>query len=262
MRNLGYRPDQLKRPGEVQDTDAVELLRTLPAPPASASATALVGERLDQGILGSCVFNAIMLSIRANHVRQGIPDPKLGSRLFGYYLSRAYHHQTGEDSGTFLRMGYQALNKFGFCPEEDWSYDDGPEKFKRMPPQSAFRKAFDQKSPTIYRRIYSYGAERLADIKRAIAAGHLVSFGTDVTVDFTGQISGTEPLAPPSAGQAIAGGHAMCFCAYDGDVFTVVNSWGHGWGDDGFCRFSKEYVTWDRTGDLWTVEHSPNFSGG
>ena len=260
MYKLGWRPDPFKRPSETPDHDAATRLSALPPPPDEATARELVVDILDQGSLGSCTTNAVGQAVRASHVRQGVLHPKLLSRLFAYWWARAYDHTTNEDAGAHLRNVCAALNKFGFCPEELWPYDDGPERFKRMPDMRAASAAFDQRSPTTYTRIYETGNARVDMVKRAIAAKHLVVFGTDVSVDFASN-RGTDVPIPPPKGLSIAGGHAMCWCDYDkNDTFGVVNSWSDKWGQNGFARFTAEYVAWDNTRDIWIIEHSPKFS--
>jgi len=256
-RAFGWLKDPAKQPGEPPDHDARTILASTPIPRA-ASNRRLIVDVLDQGQLESCVANAIMQAIRATHVRDGVTAPRLGSRLYGYWCSRAFHGSTRVDSGTYLRTFFQALNKFGFCPEERWPYDAG--RFADMPPNAAFRSAFDQHSPTSYKRITSGGVDRIADLKRAIAAGYLVTFGTLVTEAFVQGDLGTEPLAPPPQQDHIAGGHALCAVGYDGDVFEVVNSWGTGWGDNGLCYMAREYFMWGYTDDVWVVAEAPRYS--
>lgn len=258
MPKLGWLPDPPKASHERPDFDAAPMFRAAPPPPPSANIRHLVVDVLDQGALGSCVANAILQAVRCSHVRQGVQGAKLGSRLFTYYLSRAYHHQTAEDSGTFLRLCFQGLAKFGFCPESVWPYSDGSERFKRMPSMAAFRAAFDQANPTTYRRISATGAERLDQIKRAIAAGYAVVFGTDVDNAFCSDVL-SEPLKPPRSN--IAGGHAMMVGGYSDNVFEILNSWGTDWGDGGWCRFSDEYMADLITRDIWICEHAPRYSG-
>jgi hypothetical protein len=207
------------------------------------------------------VAQAGFQAIRASHVKQGVKAPKLGSRLFGYYLARAYGHTTGFDSGTHLRAFFAAVNKFGFPSEELWPYSDeqsgAAPMFTRMPSSAAFRVAFDQRSPTVYRRIFDEGAMRLVTVRRAIAAGHVVCFGTEVSQDFVDGRLGSEPLRPPSQD---VGGHAMCVAEYDGNTFGVVNSWGRTFGHNGWCTFSDDYIAWSGSRDFWIVENSPRYS--
>lgn len=280
-RKLGWHPDRPKVLGEKPDLSAASALSSIEVIPDMASARRLIAAIIDQGGLGSCVANAGFQAIRASHVSQlaaqilpGMTEDaaferarsasRLGSRLFGYYFLRAYIHTTDYDSGGYNRDFFRAMNKFGFPMEEDWTYDDrdtgdpDADKFCQLPSTLAMERAFDQKSPTIYRRIMSVGYERIEDVKRAIAAGYVVVFGTRVDEDFASDnIDPTVPLAPPTSS---VGGHAMCIAEYNGDDFGVVNSWGDGWGDYGWCRFSADYLTADFTHDLWIVEHAPRYA--
>lgn len=228
------------------------------APPRAWSNRQQILGVLDQGPVGSCVANAIMQAVRAAHVNQGVPDPKLGSRLFAYYNARAYTGDQHVDDGTYLRNCYAGLNRFGFCPEAAWPYAYGV-PVNEMPPWGAYRAALDQHAPTVYTRIVSVGQVRLDDIKRAVVAGHCVTFGTRVSVPFCGNDLGTGPIPPP-LDLPIAGGHALCLVGYDGDAFQIVNSWGTGWGDGGYCWFSGDYMAWDQTNDIWVCQQAPRYS--
>lgn len=253
---LGCYPDPPKLAHEKPDwlLDA----STLKVAPPSFSLRELVLDVLNQGRLGSCAANATLQAIRMRHVAQDVPDPMLGSRLMLYYLCRAAGHTTNFDSGTYLRLCFEMLNKFGFCPEEIWPYDDTDtgspfDPFRRMPRTQAFHDAFDLHAPTVYRRVITSGNALLGDLKRAIASGYPVPFGCDVSDAFTrGNFNPKSPLPPPTTS---AGGHAMCFVGYNGDVFEVLNSWSTNFADDGYCWFSPEYVMTTR--DQWIVEHAP-----
>lgn len=264
MRRFGWKKDPAKLPGETPDRLAGPKLRALPPPPLSASCAQFILDILDQGQLGSCTCNAFAQALRAAMIRAGAQAPELVARLFLYFLARAYDHDTANDDGTFLRNVAQAAVKYGFPEEHVWPYSDdsGPDApFRKMPPISAFWAAIDRSarfSKPQYFRIESYGAQRIEDVKRAIAAGHCIAFGTDVSEDFSAGNLGTGPIPPP-VGLPIAGGHALTIAGYDAEGVDVVNSWGDSWGNKGWCRFSWDYITWDKTDDLWIVEVSPLF---
>lgn len=258
-RSLGYRPD----PPKSTDFKFSALGHTA-APPPSASLKQFVIEVLDQGRLGSCVANAGCQAIRMSQVRQRIAKavtplqaaqvkmapPPLGSRLFGYYLARASHHETNIDGGTHLRSFFEMANKFGFPPESLWPYDVA--KFDQMPATKAFHAAYDQHSPTIYRRV-----DTLTEIRQALANGFAVCFGVDVDEAFCdGAFDPTTPLQ--AATSNIVGGHAMAFVGYDGRAFEVVNSWGTDFGDGGYFLAAESFVEAAR--DIWAVESAPIFS--
>lgn len=258
--------------GDKPDHDFAQISDSLGAPPASASLRPYVVEVLDQGRLGSCVAQSGFQAVRISHVHQlrhnphaplATDVPEIGSRLFGYYLARAVHHMSAFDSGTHLRTFFEVLNKFGFCPESVWPYDDDKSvarpAFMRMPPTRAFRAAFDQRSPTHYRRIYGTGAAKIDEVKHAISLGHAVVFGIDVDRDFVdGRFDPTVPLDPTRS--SVVGGHAMTVVGYSGDTFDICNSWGTDFGDDGFFAASADFIVESR--DDWAVESAPHYSGG
>jgi hypothetical protein len=259
-RRFGWKPDPPTQPGERPDLRAAELLAGLPIVDTWSNRS-LVVELLDQGPAETCVAHSIPQAVRMQHVKQGIARPALCSRLFGYWVSRAYHHATGEDDGTYLRTFMQGLSHFGFCPESRWPYDLA--QINRMPPWDAFRGSFDQHAPvpTIYSRIDTAGQSRIDDIKRAIAAGHGVCFGTLVSDRFCANDLGDGPLEPP-VGLTIAGGHALVAAEYDKEGVAGPNSWGTSWGDEGWFHFSWDYMAWPETSDLWVINSAPVYSEG
>lgn len=263
---LGWLPDPLKRPGETPDFDADDVLAAAPPPPPSHSLSALIGnDVLDQGSLGSCVANAGFQAIRIWHRGHNHTAAPLGSRLFGYWWARAYHDATKQDAGTYIRLFFQAIGKFGFCPEDVWPYKPhdkirGVPMWQKQPPLAALERGLAQKTKgetLAYRRIYETGSERVQAVMRAVASGHPVVFGTDVPTSF----GASDVFDRPRAGESIAGGHAMLIDGYDqsGARFDVLNSWGRGWGRNGRIWMTAEALTWSATRDLWIVEHAPVF---
>jgi hypothetical protein len=260
MPALGYRRDPPKAPGEKPDFDARSRFRAAAIPPR-ASNRHLITSVLDQGGLGSCVAHAVLQAVRASHVLQGVDQPALGSRLMLYYLARAQLHETDVDGGTFIRLAFQTLNKFGFCPETLWPYADHGEAWKTKPALDAFRAAHDQRdrvaAPTAYYRIYDTGPARVAALKLALAAGHLVAFGCDVSDRFCAADFGDEPFDPTVG--TIVGAHAEAAHSYDETGVEVVNSWGPDWHGTGHWRASWQSVqAWE---DLWICEAAPYYSG-
>jgi Papain family cysteine protease len=259
-RGLGWKKDPPKKPGETPDRLAAPKLRALPDPPETGSCRKYILSIYDQGQLGSCTANSTSQNIRAGNAREGVVNPAVPSRLFLYYLARAYDGDTATDAGAFIRNNFQAAVKFGFPAEEIWPYSDDTTSqnplFSTLPSSNAFRLAFDQNKPTQYLRIDSTGQDRINDVKRAISAGYCVSFGTMVSEQFCSQQPGTDPIAPP-VNLPIAGGHALLGAEYDAAGIGIVNSWSDSWGQGGWCKFSWDYITWDQTDDLWIVEVAP-----
>lgn len=259
MRKFGWIPDAAAK--KIKDWNAAPLLAKVAARPAQASLRHLIVEILDQGPLGSCVANAGAQAVRAALVHGGAANPAALSRLFAYYYARAISPgSTQVDSGTEIRCFFDVIRKIGFCPEDAWPYDVA--QFARMPPPETHQQAIDQKTAVGYYSITSIGRQRVEDVCNAIAAGHLVVFGTQVGAAFANYAPGAPAVDPPVDW---LGGHALCVVGYrpgaaPGTIdFEVVNSWSEGWGDRGFCWMSEAYMAWDETRDLWIVETAPGF---
>lgn len=286
LRTFGWIPD----PTDPRDQDAVPLLFSRGTNiPVAASNHDLV-KVIDQGALGSCTVNAVAQALRAAELReyielanaQGI-DPVLTlieaqkstpfmSRLFGYFLARAWEGTTKEDAGTYIRLVFQSINKYGFPPESAWPYSDntdsseGPVLFDRMPNADAFRQAYDQRDSVenetdnliSYSRISVTGQARIDAIKLAVSQRYLVAFGTQVSEKFCSDMSanGGKPIDPP-IGMKLAGGHAMCIGGYNADGAKIINSWSEQFGQNGWCMFTWDYLAWNESNDFWIVKRAP-----
>ena len=255
-RGLGWLPDLQRSAAARPDwTFAAQVARLSNPPtcPQAHSNRGLVVDVLDQGPLNACVPCAGFQAVRMAQLRQGATTPLLGARLFGYYLARATLGLARFDSGTNFRAFFWVLNQYGFLPERDylWGYDIT--QFAQAPPTAAYQMAYDLRSPTRYWAIED-GPARVEQVRQAVAMGYGVCIGLMVDQDFMDwRIDPSAPLDPPRMGLML--GHAMLVEGYDGDKFTILNSWGAGFGDDGRCLVSADYLT--EACAMWVVEQAP-----
>jgi len=220
----------------------------------------------DQLRLGSCTAHA-GVGILEYYERKSFGKFTDASRLFLYKVTRNLMHQKG-DTGAYLRLTMGAMVLFGVPPEEYWPYTDGADAFDREPP--AFCYAFAQNYKTIkYYRHDPPGTasqEKLSRVKTHLAAGHPVMFGFTVYNSYS-QADSTGLIPFPSAKEKIVGGHAVMAAGYDdakkiknayGSVETkgallIRNSWGRGWGQEGYGWLPYEYVLGGLAEDFWSV---------
>jgi hypothetical protein len=179
--------------------------------------------------------------------RRSKPNPELGSRLFTYYMARASHGDARVDSGTHIRAALDACRKLGWPRESLWAYRDDGQRFALMPSALAFRDASDNRTKFGYHRVRT---ER--GLKGALASGCPVVFGMEVSEAFVDGAFDPAVVLARMAGST-AGGHAMCAIGYDDDTVEIVNSWGRGWGNDGFFRADIGLVL--DAGDIWAITH-------
>ncbi len=204
----------------------------------------------NQGNIGSCVANAT-----ADAFELLMQKPDQISRLWIYWLARAYHEATSVDDGTSIRYAFDALARYGACPEDVWEYDTS--KVFYQPPILAYTIASANKL-TGYYRIGSVGDDRADDIETAVRANHPVVFGTEVSRAFT-QCFNVEQVDTGNGWKYpkgdIVGRHAMVVVGVRKSngrrQFKIRNSWGEGFGLGGYVWFEEEYLTDPGTVDIW-----------
>lgn len=240
-RRFGYIPDVL----DVRDAKLGSLLgaNADSPPPASASVWNDSCPIRDQGFTSSCVGHAWARALRLAFIRAGIVCPEL-SPLYTYLLARAQHGGEDEDVGTYLRSAAKAVMKFGAADEASWPFNEA--KVNVQPSLRALHNGYDRKGLRSYARIDSGNPD---DVRRAIAAGHPVVAGWQITqsfVDWSG-----DGVIGKQRGEFV-GGHALAVVSYAADgTFTLANSWSDSYGRDGFAVVDDRFI--EQADDAWAV---------
>jgi C1A family cysteine protease len=223
---------------------------TLAALPPKADLRPKCPPVYDQGQLGSCTANAIAGLFQFDELKEEKDNPPVPSRLFIYYNERAIEGSVGTDSGAQLRDGIKTVVKYGVCPEHIWPYDIS--QFAVKPPAAAFQQAKQDRAIN-YLRI----PQVLNQMKGCLASGFPFVFGFSVYESFEGrQVAQTGVMNLPESSEAVLGGHAVCAVGYDDSErrFTVRNSWGTGWGMQGYFTMPYAYMTDPNlASDFWTI---------
>jgi C1A family cysteine protease len=200
---------------------------------------------MDQYSLESCTGNATCEALEIlENISMG--NATILSRLFTYAMARILGGNLNTDSGSHVRNCFTSLSDMGVCTEGIWPYDLS--LVCVSPSILAQQQAVGHRINGYY-RITSTGQQRLDDIDTALYNKLPVVIGTDIGQAFRNLASGTNgPLSPPSSS---VGGHALVVVGKIGSNYKIKNSWGTGWGQNGFCLFTPDYLTWSTTDDLW-----------
>lgn len=255
MRKTGYRPPQK------EDADW-QISRLFGAAGIRADAEELpefhtleeyIPDVLDQGALGSCVFNGITQQYRIlQKARYPMLEPALGSRLFAYRNCRFLDDPLtiSSDVGADPKTAVKAINKWGLPAEEHWPYDVS--KFAQCPPMDAYRYAFDNRLPLKYYWINS-DEYAIDNVKTAICHGYPVGIGTGIDSSY-GTWKPTEPPLKPPANPT--GLHYMVLVGYLPDGVLCLGSWGTDIADEGIWLFDWSYLSYYYTSAMLVIEDS------
>lgn len=219
----------------------------------------------DQQDLGSCTANAVAAAVEYSE-RKATGKHLDASRLFLYKVTRNLMKTTG-DTGAFLKSALGALVLFGMPPEEYCPYHT--ERFDEEP--NPFCYAFAQNYRCINYFRHDPGGtapeEVLASVKQYLANGIPSVFGFTVyrSIQNT-DVSKTGCIPFPFSGENILGGHAVLAVGYDDKkkiksevgrsttgALLIRNSWGEGWGEEGYGWLPYEYVLQGLAVDWWSV---------
>ena len=238
-KGFGYKPDP-------HDKDRLSSLLSLSStPPKEFSLEHLLDRIHDQGSSSSCVGQAAAAGLHLALAYRGIKHPYPSSRWL-YSVGRAYVGDEKIDDGAYIRFVLKALQKLGFCSEEEMPWDLS--KINKTPSGLAYLRAHANRGVKGYYRIQELLVERRFLIaKQAVASGRPVLFGMNVDKAFT---ESEGPSVIGLQGKKF-GGHALLMLGYTSDKARVLNSWG-AWRDGGLCYMDEGAMSGWR--DMWVLD--------
>jgi C1A family cysteine protease len=172
------------------------------------------------------------------------------SPAFLYYQERDLEGSVDNcDAGAYIRDGMKVLANVGVCPEDDAPYTD---QDCSEPSQDATDHAGQFRVRT-YARVTT-----LSGLKQALAGRDGCVIGIQVYESFESPDAGHIPMPEPN--EQLLGGHALFCCGYQDDsgyegggYLIVKNSWGTGFGDEGYVYIPYAYVQPKLMSDIWTA---------
>lgn len=185
----------------------------------------------DQLGTSSCVANAIVGALELHQNKAKLPLTDL-SRLFLYYNARSLAKKEAADAGSVIHHGMAAVLAFGVCEERMWPFEEA--MVTANPTQACYQNA--QK----YNAIQFARTPRGEQAWAALAQGLPVAFGMFVPIECYHNLDadGVMPMPEQLPHVSPPCGHAMLIVGYDLDeqVYIVRNSWGPGFGMNGYYK--------------------------
>ncbi len=222
----------------------------------------------NQKNLGSCTAHAAV-GIVEYFQRRAFGKHIEGSRLFVYKATRNFMQVTG-DTGAWLRNTMGALALCGVPDERFWPYTDADPDFDEEPTGFVYAMADNYEAV----RYFCHdplganvpGKDVLASVKKYLAAGVPSMFGFWGFPSFDAcDVKGGIPY--PCPGEKAQWGHAIVAVGYDDakkiknkdsqktttGALLIRNSWGTGWGDEGYGWLPYDYVRDKLALDFWSL---------
>jgi C1A family cysteine protease len=219
----------------------------------------------DQQSIGSCTAHA-GVGMLEYFQRRAFGEHIDASRLFLYKVTRNLAGNTG-DTGAYLRTTMGALALFGVPPENYWTYDIS--KFDEEPTSFIYSLAQNFQALKYY-RLDATGVtpdKLLGKIKENIIQGLPLMFGFSVYSSYE-QATKTGKIPFPTPNENTVGGHAIMAVGFDDDMkikntnsdgeetkgaILFRNSWGTGWGEEGYGWLPYKYVLSGLAVDWWSL---------
>ncbi len=216
----------------------------------------------NQGNQGSCAGWATAYYCYTYSVakQRKLTTEQRGDPRFQFSPAFLYHKVNGGvDSGSKMRDIFDVLGSQGCATLAEMPYSD--KDFTSAPSSEAVARADRYKARSVG-CLFTAGKVDLDALKTYLAEVQQPFVAAiPIFTDFPkGKLDSSfvYSLSVPATKANFKGGHAVTIVGYDDDkkAFRMVNSWGPGWGDDGFIWLSEEFMK------EWCLEGWAQLPGG
>jgi pimeloyl-ACP methyl ester carboxylesterase len=241
-------PEKIKKTGEMPVLGKKRQLNVLGDPPDIRDRMyepALVGLQpildnrepdlvLDQGAEGACTGFGLAAVINLQKFREGQVKFRCSTRML-YEMAKKHDEWPGENyEGSSCRGAIRGWHNMGVCEEGVWPYTrakaDRELTVKRA--VAARRNALGA-----YFRLRPF----VADYHAALNEAGAIYVSANVHDGWSGPSSREKDQLPVIRYHPVhTGGHAFAIVGYQAEGFIVQNSWGPGWGKQGFAIWTYE----------------------
>jgi len=185
-------------------------------------------------------------------MKQGLED-FAPSRLFIYYNQRVLDDSVPHDVGASITDGARVVSTQGAPHENLWPYEIS--SFAVKPPQNVYNDGLHHLAFQVQQV-----NQDLTSMKELLADGLPIIIGFTAHQSWeSDRVASTGIVPMPGRHEQQLGGHCGLVVGYD-DIqcrFIVRNSWGTGWGLQGYCLMPYAYLVDPRlSSEIWTVNRT------
>lgn len=189
----------------------------------------------NQGRQGTCYAQSTACMKEWQEKKDSGFDEYMSPQFFYNNRPNKYDNDPNNDDGMYGRDVMKLLKTIGICPESIYKY--GRIESKKGIPQLMY----DEAKKYI---IKSYArVETLENLKSSLVkhgpcliAFPVYNYGAEFWKKLGGKMNG---------------GHAVTIVGYNKDGFIIRNSWGPGWGKEGYSIY--KYEDWGSHWEIWTT---------
>ena len=190
----------------------------------------------NQGSQGSCYAQSACCMKEWQEKRDYGLDEYLSPQFFYNNRYNLYDDNPNNDYGMFGRDVMRILKDVGVCLERNYKY--GLIEDKKNISEECYTEALNHRIKG-YARVYEKD-----DLKRCLLRNGPCLIGFPV-------YNNTTRMWKKKEHEQMKGGHAMTVIGYNREGFIIRNSWGSGWGLNGYCIYP--YGHWGSHWEIWTT---------
>src|SRR3954449_6444863 len=191
----------------------------------------------DQGQVGSCAPWAIGYGILGYYAKT---QPHAGAPFAALSLYNIVNG--GVDGGSRSTDIYAALQAKGIVEQSVWSH--GAADYRTQPNGTEASNALKHRTSggSYLFSCQNQGTSVTPESETALAAGKPVAIGLPIYTPFEYLNASDSVMTPAKATGTMLGGHMVAAYGYDSTGVKIANSWGTGWGRNGWGTLSWDFV--------------------
>ncbi len=200
----------------------------------------------DSGTEGTSASQAMVTAMEVSLAKKDQPI-RLSARYL-YEKAKIVDRFGPKVEGTDLTTVLSVAETFGVPPESLWPYIPG----SRTLPEGVSWKELDHAATQF--RARTFPLSRFQEIPRQLSQGRPVLAEIHITNTWLSEETRETGIIALNAQESLKGRHAIVIVGYDPDASTIrfANSWGVGWGADGFGTISTKDVP-EIIRSMWAV---------